>query len=106
MEKDDLYYQDLDYAIRKFAGIFLPLNTQTEKRIYSRSASTLVTINGVNSYHFSDFQLDIFDVIGRINKEVSENNIDRHDSAVYQKLVNDILKDVVTRDANQKVKKI
>lgn len=63
MDKDELYYSDLAYAFKKYAGILEDSDLTVEKRLADRCHSVTKCENGVRGEVFSEFQLELFSTI-------------------------------------------
>lgn len=68
-QKDELYYSDLIYKIKKLAGIEVSFDEETEKRINKREQSTQTIINGQVVNTFSSFELELFTFILGISEK-------------------------------------
>lgn len=110
--KDDLYYQDLIYELRKLAKLnFIP-NDETEKRIEERKnkIAPAITLNmipeQVTVAEESEFEMEIFVIVQRISKNVGVsskglNAISKHRDEVEKEIRN--LESQMTQPRNNKV---
>lgn len=104
VEKDELYYSDLGYVIRKYAGMLPNRDRSIERRIFERCHSVDVVVNGVSGSVISEFQLEVFSVIEKIIEEARVNRVGFTVISNYPDLVNNALTDIESKKANVKKK--
>lgn len=73
-ERDELYYSDMAYALKKHAGVIKKKDIESirERRILNRTCSETVIENGVRSERISSFLLELFSVVEGIYQKVGE----------------------------------
>lgn len=105
VEKDELYYDDLAYIIKKYAGILSKRDFQAEKRIETRCHSVDVVINGVRGSVMSEFQLEIFSTIDGILQEAGETTMKFKSISNYPDIVNETINNIKSKSSPTKVNK-
>lgn len=97
LEKDELYYSDLAYVFKKYAGILEDVDPLIEKRIADRCHSTRRIENGVVGDVFSEFQLEVFSTIEGILALTRDNRKPFSLPANYQEIVNNTLSEIESK---------
>lgn len=104
IEKDELYYADLAYTIKKYAGMLSKRDFQVEKRIEARCHSVDVVMNGVRGSVMSEFQLEIFATINSILQEAGETTSRFKSISNYPDIVNETLNNIKDKNSPTKIK--
>lgn len=104
VEKDELYYSDLAYVIKKYAGMLDNRDRAVEKRIAERCHSVDVVNNGVRGSVISEFQLEAFSVVEGIIKEARTTQTGFKVVENFPELVNNALVEIEDKKANVKKK--
>lgn len=69
MPKDELFYYDFNYQIRKLSGLPIITEEETEKRIMKREKEILgKDNNGKPFYMLSDFTLELFEFTNNVSQ--------------------------------------
>lgn len=97
LEKDELYYSDLAYVFKKYAGILEDIDPLIEKRIADRCHSTTKVENGVVGEVFSEFQLEVFSTIEGVLALGRDNRRPFSLPANYQEIVNNTLSEIESK---------
>ncbi len=98
-EKDDLYYSDMAYVLKRRFGIikFCNRNVETERRIASRLCSVPVTVNGITSNICSPFMEEIFLVVDEISQRVGIENKHFSELSKHPSAINEVLGELEAR---------
>ena len=97
LKKDELYYSDLAYVFKKYAGILEKRDSLVEKRIADRCHSTSRIENGVVGEVFSEFQLEVFSTIEGVLALTRGNSKPFALPTNYQEIVNNTLSEIESK---------
>ena len=97
LKKDELYYSDLAYVFKKYAGILEDVDPLIEERIADRCHSTRRIENGVVGDVFSEFQLEVFSTIEGVLALTRDNRKPFSLPANYQEIVNNTLSEIESK---------
>ena len=97
LEKDELYYGDLAYVFKKYAGILEYRDQVVEKRIADRCHSTIKAENGVVGEVFSEFQLEVFSTVEGVLALTRDNRNPFTLPSNYQEIVVNTLNEIESK---------
>ena len=97
LEKDELYYSDLAYVFKKYAGVLEDRDPVVEKRIADRCHSTIKVENGVVGEVFSEFQLEVFSTVEGVLALTRDNRNPFTLPSNYQEIVVNTLNEIESK---------
>ena len=106
LEKDELYYSDLAYVFKKYAGILEDRDPVVEKRIADRCHSTIKVENGVVGEVFLVFQLEVFSTVEGVLTLTRDNRNPFTLPSNYQEIVVNTLNEIESKREYVKQKNI
>lgn len=93
-QKDALFYSDLIYAIKQFAGFEVEKNEEIESRIEEREKDIEFEHNGAPAYKLSDFNRELFETVMQIVIKANGNFTGPSEIAKYPELVTETLNEL------------
>lgn len=90
-KNDPTYYQDLIYKIRKLAGFAVENDPKVSQRIELRLRDIPTVEDGITHYERSDFNKDLYEIIGTIRTKAGVNFNVITDISKYPELVSEEL---------------
>lgn len=100
---DELYYDDLIYAIKKLAKFEVVDNEETNKRIDKRMVDIEVQ---PKEYKLSNFEEDLFMFVYKISKKVGVNFKGIYEISKYPDLVKEGLEEIEQKKLELKTKTV
>lgn len=98
--KDELYYNDLVYEIKKIANLDNHIDEEAEARIAKRVEVVKINKNGHTYETLSDFEIELFTFGIDLAEQVGENFVSLDEISKYPDIVKESLKKYENKISN------